>query len=365
MKARLFLARLFSSLLFVACLSGLPGAPVFAKQTTQPRRIELNPPPVVQPDTRPIHQPLGANAPLSVDNPANTPDYVRYEPYNTFPRELDLWNLEGKRLIQSPVVVNPDKTAFVYTQVMFVPFSRQTLSRLYWVPISPLPQPPLAHLPSEEVTNPPPQPVDYSLYAARFDPLKTTRIRKSLVSVGTEKVKPYDFKTLTITDWSPTGKRLLFKERSGILHLGLRTTDILIYDQGQGTVTIYPEVQRVIKHYWETHGNLPHMNQLAWDIQPLGWEPDSETGVLLKAWAYDKQEKKFLGLWRYDVKEERTELLSLIDNPPDVAANGWQVTPVPPPRTLDQSPTFGQRIRHPFGYDGKQPSTQSKLPLKP
>lgn len=335
----------------------LPG---LALEKKQPQRLELSPPPVVKPDSLSVITSPGGNASLSVDNPANVPDYMTYEPYNVFPREIDLWNLEGKRLIQSPVVVSPDKNSFVYTEVLFVPHNRQTISKLYWVPVPPLPQPPLAHLPSEEATNPPPPPIDYSIYSARFDPVKTTRIRKGIADVGFSSVRPFRFQTLTVVDWSNNGKRLLFKERSGILHLGLRTTNILIYDQDHGSVTIYPEVQRVIKYYWATQANLPHIDQLAWDIQPLGWEPDSDEAVLLKAWAYDQQEKKYLGLWRYNIAEERTQLVSLSDDPPAVAANGWLPKAVPPPPQKDLGATLKERLRHPFSYDKNQPATPKK-----
>ncbi len=333
------------------------------KQPKPPIRIELNSAPVVKPQTQPVQSLPGANAPLSVDNPDNIQDYIRYEPYNLIPRDIDLWNLEGKRLIQSKVVAAPDKNAFVYTEVLFTPDTRQTISKLYWVPVTPLPEPPLERLPSEAALNPPPPPVDYATYAARFDPRKTTRIRKAIADVGFDTIKRFGFRTLTITDWSATGKRLLFKERTGILHLGLRTTNILIFDQEKGTVTIYPEVQRIIKYYWQKEGNLPHIEALSWDIQPLGWLPDSDDVVLMKAWAYDQQEKKFLGVWQYNVTEERTELVSLSDDPPEVAANGWLVSPVPPPPQADHSPSLKARIRHPFSYD-KSPSATPSRPAR-
>ncbi len=313
--------------------------------------IQVTPAPVVIPETLPVYGVPANNAPLSVDSPSNIPDYVRYEPYNTFPRELDLWNLEGRRLIQSPPVVAPDKSAFVYTEVMFTPDDRQTFSKLYWVPVTPLPQRPLERLPSEAAQEKPASPVAFDSYAARFDPRKTTRIRKAIADVGFHRVNRFDFRTLTVVDWSYTGNRLLFKERSGTLHLGVRTTNILIYDQAKGTVTIYPEVQRVIQHYWAQHGNLPHLEKLSWDIQPLGWEPDSDEAVLMKAWAYDSKEKKFLGVWRYDVSSERTQLLSLSDMAPVVAANGWLPSPVPAPPEAEQKKSLKERIRHPFSYD--------------
>jgi hypothetical protein len=313
--------------------------------------IQISTPPPVTPETLPVQNIPGADAPLSPDNPANVQDYMQYEAYNTFPREIDLWNLEGKRLIQSLPVISPDKTAFVYSEVMFIPNNKQTYSKLYIVPVPPLPADPQPRLPSEEAKSPPPPPPAPSVYAARFDPAKTVKLRRSLLGVGFDQVKPFAFRTLTVVDWSASGQRLLFKERSGVLHVGLRTTDILVYDQGKGTVTVYPEVHRIIKHYWVSRGNLPNIEKLSWDIQPLGWEPESDDIVLMKAWAYDRTEKKFLGLWRYDVDAERTQLVQLEDTPIPVAANGWLATPIPVPPTVEgQGASWKEKIRHPFQH---------------
>jgi hypothetical protein len=307
------------------------GAVAPADQTGKSsNRVMLHPSPPMQPETLPVVQPPPGNLQTSAPNPQ---EYIQYEAYNTFPRDLDLWGLEAKHLIRSQPVLSPDKTAFVYTEVMFIPNTRQTYSRLYWVPIQQPPPPPPPHLPSEEATAPPPPPpVDPSFYANRIDPAHTMKLRQSLVGVGYNKVKPFDFKTLTIVDWSASGQRLLFKERNGVLHVGLRTSDILIYDQAKGVVTVYPEIHRIIKHFWTTKGNLPHIETISWDIQPLGWEPGSDSVILLKAWAYDQKEKKFLGLWQYDVDAERTQLLQLQDDAVPVAANGWLANPLPVPR---------------------------------
>lgn len=306
----------------------------------------MSPSPVVTPQSLPQPDERG-NSPLSVDSQGNGADYMRFEPYNTFPKELDLWSLEKARFIRSAAVLNPERDAYVYSEVLFVPNIRQTISKLYLVKIPPEPVKTQPHLPSEDIATPPqpqPKPTDYQ---SRYDPAKTVKYRIALAQVGFEQVNPFDFKTLTIVDWNASGRRLLFKERNGTLHLGLRVTDILIYDEAKGTVTIYPEVQRIIKNYWLMHGNQPNLASLSWEIQPLGWEPMSESNILLKAWAYDQHEKKFLGLWRYDADAERTTLLQLTDDPTSVAANGWLATPIPIPPEPDRA-TWKTRLRHPL-----------------
>ena len=328
--------------------------PALARSKTGPV-IQMATPPGIQPQSLPQGDTRGTSA-LSVDTAANTRDYMHYAPYNTFPREMDLWSLEKDRFVRSIPVISPDKSAFVYTEVLFVPNIRQTIGKLYWVPVTAAPDPPQAHLPSEDIVQAPATLPGPKVYQDRYNPDRTTKQRIALAKVGYNQVKPFDFRVLTVTDWSASGRRLLFKERSGVLHVGVRVTDILVYDSEKGTVTIYPEVHRVIKNYWMTHGNQPNMESLVWEIQPLGWEPDSDSNVLLKAWAYDKKEKKFLGLWRYDVDAERTTLLQLDDDPVAVAANGWIATPDPIPPEPDPS-AWRQRLRHPFQ---RNPQGQSK-----
>jgi hypothetical protein len=286
--------------------------------------------------TQSVPQVPGGGASLSVDAFSNTQDYMKYEPYNAFPKELDLWNLEGKKLVRSEVVVSPDRQRFAYSEVIFMPSSRQTISKVYLVNVPPLPAPRVPRLPSEQATNPDP-PIPASTYYDRFDPTKHFKDRKMLSAVGFSKVVPFGFQTLTVVDWSSNGQRLLFKQRTGVLHLGLRVSDIWVADQNKGNSTIYPAIHRVIKNYWKVHGNLPHIDELAWDIQPLGWEANSDRNILIKAWAYDKDDKKFLGLWRYDLEAGRTMLLSEQDESVSVAANGWTATPIPLPEPSAKS----------------------------
>jgi hypothetical protein len=324
-------------------MSGLPAES--RKTAKMGEVIPMSPPPMLPPQSYPQPDERG-NSPLSVDSQGNGSDHMKFEPYNTFPREIDLWTLEKARFIRSIPVLTPEKDAYAYSEVLFVPNLRQTICKMYLVRVPAPPVKAQPHLPSEDVAQPPAPPPDPKVFQDRYDPAKTVQNRQAIVQAGFENVKSFDFKTLTIVDWNTSGRRLLFKQRSGVLHVGVRVTDILIYDEERGTVTIYPEVQRIIKHYWMTHGNLPNMESLSWEIQPLGWEPGSESNILMKAWAYDKREKKFLGLWRYDADAERTTLLQLEDDPVAVAANGWMATPIPiaPPH----APTLRQRLRNPF-----------------
>lgn len=257
--------------------------------------------------------------------------YVTYQPYQ-IGKELDLWNIEAKRFIRSEPVMAPDRHAYAYTEVIFTPQTRHTTSSLYLVPLDPPQQPPQT-LPSE---GPPPKPLGALYYQSRVNPDLSHQQRQQLLTVGGNRTVNFEFRTLTIVDWSASGTHLLLKQRSGVLHAGLKTSDILVYDQQNQTMTIYPEIKRAVEYYWMNHGNLPNIESLAWDLYPLGWLSGSDTQVVLQAWVYDKPtaygakpNKKFLGLWQYNVADQRTRLLSLENTLPPITPNGQVPNYVP------------------------------------
>ncbi len=256
----------------------------------------------------------------SIDNPLNQPkDYTQYTPYNDGMTRLDLSWLELKRFIRSRGVVSPDKGKMAYSEVSFIPKFRQTFSKIFVTPIAPPPKDPVSPLPEDQYANPErkaymSQP-DVNFFSTRLDPNKSFHQRQELHKVGQYRFNDYDFKTLTVVDWSATGSRLLMRQRSGILYHGERTSDILVYDEPQGTVTIYPEIKRAIEHYWLTHSAAPPLKEQVWDIYPLGWATGSDSTVLVTAWVYEgdsqNSHKHFLGTWSYDVVAEQTRLVSL------------------------------------------------------
>ncbi len=305
--------------------------------------VQLTSPQPTRRETMPINPSLASSSPLSIDNPDNSQDYMRYTPYNTYTRDIDLWNIEGSRFVRSPVVLSPDKSRFVYSEVLFVPYNRQTLSRLYIVQTPPMPALPMEHLPSEDALRPTPM-ASYQSFTDRFNPDKSLQNRRLVVEVGYNKVTAFGFKTLTVVDWSASGQKVLIKEKSGTLHVGLRTSDVLVYDTQRGSASVYPELRRAIENYWKTKGNRPDINQNSWEMTPLGWEPGSDDAIMVKAWAVDPQNKLFMGLWRYNVTAERTELVSLQDSMAAVAANGFTAMAGAPRPTVALKQTWWQKV---------------------
>lgn len=331
------------SILLLMLLVFLTGGMAFS----QPVRIQ----PVPQSQTPP--------SPLSIDSKTEPPpEYIKYTPYNDGYLELDLWRIEERKFFRSRPVLSPDKREMAYSEVTYMPNHRQTFTRLF-----------LVRLPEPETTS---TPTDRDLVAMpltkkeqkerekaekkakkrqkddpvaeeekarevvdkRYNPNLYLKTRQELLEIGADKSVGFSFETLTVVDWSASGDRLLFKRKSGILYVGLKTTDILVYDRIKGAVTIYPEIQRALDYYWEGAGGMTNLPNLAWDIVPLGWLRQSDSIVVFKGWAYekpvnDKPGKKFLGTWHYNIEAERAELISLEDQVVPVAANGLLAEPDP------------------------------------
>lgn len=310
---------------------------------------------IVKPDAAPAKQP---GIPTGKESGEKEPDYIKYEAYNTGDVEIDLTRLEIDRFVRSQPAVSPDRQSMAYTEVLFTSNTNQVFSRLYVVPVQPLIlqtlETPLAPL------TPPPDASSQKIssgnalashfhskqrrlqgvksriksafpsldtYTARYDPNKTLADRILIHVVGQDRTHDLEFKTLTVVDWSASGQRLLVKQKNGILHYGLQTSDVLVYDQAMGTVVVYPEIKRIIAYYWNDKKIVPPLDSADWDLIPLGWQPGSDSQILIKAWAYTPHEKKFLGLWQYNIDAKRMELLTLQNQTIQVASNGWRVQP--------------------------------------
>ncbi|MGE0201572.1 MAG: hypothetical protein AB7P76_11465 [Candidatus Melainabacteria bacterium] len=269
-------------------------------------------------------------------------DVVQFLPAN--PRqEMDLSGLEDKRFIRSEPVVSPSRDMFAYTEVYFIPDSRQTSAQLFVVPVAAAPAPTPPQLPSEELAAQqagglpaaPAAPMARpESFLDRYNPAKNLQARSMLVRVGQKRGQALSFRTLSVVDWSISGRRLMVKENRGVLHKGLLVSDVIIYDRLEGVVSVYPELERIVEYFWAHHGNQPELklSQVSWNIEPLGWAAGSDNEILFTAWAYDQSRRQFLGMWRYDIDAERTTLLTTdsreVASAP-VTANGLRVSVMP------------------------------------
>ncbi|MEM0950675.1 MAG: hypothetical protein AAGI66_00855 [Cyanobacteria bacterium P01_H01_bin.74] len=332
--------------------------------------VQLSQPPAIVPDKTLSGQTVPTLEKISPFSPANYTDpsaLMDFKPYNTGPNNINLWNIEAKKVVYSVPVVSPDQSAIVFSEVGFIPSFRQTYCTLFWVKLLPA----LVKLPPDAM-DPEAQEPSKALktyekraiqnYQNQFNPALMTAFRKVLARTKNEKTntgtdpRRYSFKTLTVVDWSANSERILIKEYSGLLYLGLKTSNVLIFDEASGIVSIYPEIHRAIANYWQTRDNPPLLSQYSFDIEPLGWQPDSNNTVLLNAWHYKKTasqrvQKNFMGLWQYNIEAERLKLLSLKQVSATVATNGFIATPKPFPESSPQSsPSVWTRLKSWFKF---------------
>ncbi|MBK8190245.1 MAG: hypothetical protein IPK79_07310 [Vampirovibrionales bacterium] len=309
---------------------------------------------------------------------------IAFTPYNARPRELDLWRIESRKWLRSDAVVSPDRACMAYSEISFIPDARQTIAALYVVTLaSPTsesrheslpdsaPAGALASASSANLSAPPaaprrgmrprfwwpsassssaspgfssgsasggrvdshaPSAAEIAL-ASRYEPALTLSQREAIFKAGFSRTRPYRFETLTVVDWSASGRRLLFKRRSGVLYYGLKTTDILLYDGNRRVVSVYGDLQRAIRAYWQDQqashdldsaavSAAPVWNDAQWDLLPLGFRPGSEHLAIVEATAFTPTARVFWGVWELDLDQRRVRLLSRDNTPPPVGANG-------------------------------------------
>lgn len=262
--------------------------------------------------------------------------------------ELNLWWHEVKRTASTPIMISPTLEGYVYSEAYYFPDQRQTQSTLFWVPLPRLPlgvgssledmdrgPTPLPNTGSVPVSDPAPplnpQTADARLYSSWFDPKQTLQRRQAIMTVGDGRLeRHFGFETLTPIDFSYNGQRLLLKRRAGVLYVGLRCSDVVIWDKTRGVLEVYPELVQALEHQWrqllQSGGQgieavPPHLLQMAWDIEPLGFKAGQDDTFFYRAWAYTwqagEQPKRFsLGLWEYNLRTQLPQLL---------AFNGWQL----------------------------------------
>jgi hypothetical protein len=293
---------------------------------------------------------------FSPSNPANQaldePNTLTTNPSRF---ELNLWRLETRRQVFSPVLLSPDRRSLTFSEVNYYPKYRQTVSMLYTHPLPS--QPSLADTHSlpeayyqqlaqqlkddkkanrtkfldkltfwKKEVEPPPR------KNPLYDPDVIIPNEHIVYQVGTGQgverggraLENFKFETLTPIDWSADGQKLLFKHQVGKLYNGLRVTKILVLDpNNQNTpIDMYPQVYQAVLYYWTKEGMTPPLNTFDWHVTPLGWQPGSNTNIETKAWAYTEKNKIFLGHWRINTATGQPQLVNLMDTPVPVAANG-------------------------------------------
>ncbi len=233
---------------------------------------------------------------------------ITLQKYNNPPGQvdIDLSNLKKKRKVNSIGVANPDYNLLAYTSVFYYPASKTVSSELYVLRLDE------SEPVKERIANANIKDGIISLYKTGMDAL-TVDLQK----------------TLTIVDWSADGKRLAIKEKIASIEDGMWKTNLLVYDFTTRKMRELPEVREAIKYYWLNNEKLD-LNEVRWDIYPIGWDSLNPDRIIVFAYAYTGEKPKYLGAWSIDYEGDRTKQMSLTDTNFEVAQNGSALKLIPP-----------------------------------
>jgi hypothetical protein len=279
-------------------------------------------------------------AAMPLAEPPSAP-FITFKPYNVGWHELNLMNLEGQKFFRSQAVVSPDLSQMAWTEVTFMPHTRQTFSSLYLseIPAPPIPveytmpQAPPRQSMFQKVFRRPPKaqyvapPIAPEIWARRFDPTYLSLSRDLVLQIGRDPANIGAFTSLTIVDWSPGGNRLLVQARKGMLHSGLTPSDVVVVDLNTHQTITCTELKNTLASTLNLGDNQ------TWDITPMGWEPMSDSIIWLRVQqVLSPTHKKGLGMWRYDLDNHLTSQMDINDDALAAPAYGWLAVPnLPPP----------------------------------
>ena len=163
--------------------------------------------------------------------------------------------------------------------------------------------------------------VSCDLFLIKLDTNKTNLERVQRANVLNKEPKPllstskdidnkFAFRTLTPIDFSVDNTKLLIKEKIGYKHDGIWETDLWIYDFNKNETKNLSAIREAISYYWKNTENV-ELNDIRWDIYPLGFDANNDNRVVLCAYAYTGDVPKFLGTWSIDVNNQASKLESL------------------------------------------------------
>lgn len=134
----------------------------------------------------------------------------------------------------------------------------------------------------------------------------------------------YVFRSMTPLDFSPDSKMLLAKEKVGYVFDGIWKTNLWVYDFQTQTSRKLVEIRDAIKYYW-LNAKGENLDELRWDLYPLGFDAKDTTRIIVAAYGYTGGVPKFLGTWSVDCKGEQARLVSLFNAEPEIAVGGFKL----------------------------------------
>lgn len=199
-------------------------------------------------------------------------------------------------------IVSPDYSIMVYPVVYYYPNKSSMAGDLFVIPL-------------DEKEAPLNKILKANVKKRLADPILSTE-----KSIDNESA----FRTLTPVDFSGDGNKLLVKEKIGSSLDGIWKTNMIVYDFENNTSYELVELRDAIVYYWKEYKGI-NLDDIRWDIYPLGFAKNSTSTVLAYAYAYTGKKPIFLGIWSVDVYGEQSQLVTFDPSYVQVSQNGFKI----------------------------------------
>ena len=198
-------------------------------------------------------------------------------------------------------IISPDISFIVYPVVYYYPDSTSTASDLFVIPLKD--GTPISRIKNAKASDRIPEPI-----------------------VSTEKSIDVDtaFRSLTPVDFSADGRYLLIKEKIGSSQDGIWKTNSIVYDFVTKTSYNLCEIRDAIIYYWKENKGL-NLEELRWDIYPIGFLMNEQDRIAVNAYAYTGNTPVNLGIWSVDVHGEQSRLISFSQKEVEFSVNGFKL----------------------------------------
>lgn len=272
------------------------------------------------------------------------PDYkiVRYNDPPGSP-EISLGRMfKTRRQQNAQGIVSPDYTMLVYPALYYYPVRDTVSCDLFVIPLDE----------NETALN--------KILKANIMHRIPTPIMSTEKSIDTMTA----FRTLTPVDFSADGTKLLVKEKTGSSHDGIWKTEAIIYDFETKSSYKLNELRDAIIYYWDEYKALS-LNDVRWDIFPLGFDENNPERIFADAYAYVRNGAApiYLGLWSIDINGTQARLAGFDKPDVTVSMNGLKIKEngVVPPNMLKIEE---KQAKHEDKLDAKEKKAEEKAKLK-
>lgn len=150
------------------------------------------------------------------------------------------------------------------------------------------------------------------------------RLPEPILSTDKEITNSRSFRTITPIDFSTDGTKLLAKEKIGSTQDGIWQTIPLVYDFNNKISYELVEVRDAIIYYWKEYKGL-NLEEVRWDIYPLGFDLNNPERIMVNAYAYTGKDPISLGIWSVDYKGEQSRLETFKYSDIQVSMNGYKI----------------------------------------